>query len=588
MKKLLFILTYLALGTIVSFAESWSQAYDHIEELYNSEAYDEALRIALPFAQNGNVNAQNIVGCLYLDKKDIVNARSWFEKAIRQGDVRAMYNMGLSFDSVNTKRMFESSWVPVSLQDIDKAKYYYNMAMNTTDNSEKSKFDAYMNYAAILYKQEGKKEDAVKLLQSCLRSTEYGAIRRQLGGMFEEMDRPQDAFRMYRIGAEYGDMNSLYILGVAYMNPSSIKGLNMPEDKKAAIECFTKIAEINDPKFNDFFGSRTGRALRYLNSLYADLYFETYDEGYLNQSIKWGSRYVEDIFVDDELRKIYQEGLSDSKKFNTYEDWIKHIENKFAVDSDIDIDVPLNQSNRYDTYVLIVANENYEYESKVPFASRDGNIFFKYVNQSLGVPKENIKLITNATLNKVKYELNWLRDELDSHPNSKAIIYYAGHGLPSEDSTTSFLLPVDGFAKNVHSGIDIDDIISEVGSSNNQVVMIFDACFSGAKRDGKMLRASRGVAIKQPKPSLRNNTVIISACSGTETAYAYDDQQHGLFTYFLLKSIKESNGRITLGDLTDKVIGLVKKSSMDINHKIQTPSVTVGSSILQTWRNINL
>lgn len=585
MKKLIIISIYLILGASISFAESWTQAYNRISKLHGEGSYDAALEIALSFAQQGNEKAQNIVGCLLLDKKEIVKARSWFDKAISQGNVAAMYNMGLTYDEVNTSNMFKVSWIPVTLQDTNKAKLYYKMAMDSPDDSEKSKFDAYMNYAAILYNKEGEKQEAVELLQSCLRSTEYAAIRRLLGGMYEELDRPGDAFRMYRIGAKYGDMNALYTLGVAYMNPSSIKGLEMPQDKKAAIECFTKIAEINDPKFKDSFGSRTGRALRYLNSLYAELYYETYDENYLNQSIRWGSRYIDDIFVADELNKIYQEGLSDSKKFSTFEDWLKHIEKKYAVDSDIDINVPMANRNRKDTYVLIIANENYEYESKVPFASRDGNIFFKYANQALGIPKENIRLLTDATLNKFKFELSWLKDILDSHPSSNAIVYYAGHGLPSEDSSTSYLLPTDGYAKNVNTGLDINDVIASVSEYSNKSVFIFDACFSGAKRDGKMITSARGVAIKQSEPIIKNSTIVFSACSGTETAYSYDEQQHGLFTYYLLKSLKDGGGNITLGELADKVISEVKRTSIDVNKKIQTPNIVVSDDIKSSWRN---
>lgn len=585
MKKLIIISFCLVLGISISFADSWSQAHERIQNLKGEGSFDAALDIALPFAQRGNVDAQNLVGCIMLDKKEIVKARTWFEKAINQGDVRAMYNMGLSYDGVNTHRLFEGSWIPIVLQDTNKAKSYYKMAMDSPDNSAKSKFDAYMNYAAILYKKEDKKQEAVELLQSCLRFTEYGAIRRQLGGMYEEMERPNDAFRMYRIGAEYGDMNALYILGVAYMNPSSIKGLSMPQDKKAAIECFTKIAEINDPNFNDSFGSRTGRAIRYLNSLYAELYFETYDETYLNQSIRWGSRYIDDLFVYDELNKIYQEGLSDSKKFNTIESWLKHIEKKYAVDSDIDIDVPIAEGSRTDTYVLIVANENYEYEAKVPFASRDGNIFFKYANQALGIPKENIKLLTDVTLNKFKFEISWLKDALDSHPGSNALVYYAGHGLPSEDSSTSYLLPTDGYAKNVNSGLDINDVIASISEYSNKSIIILDACFSGAKRDGKMISSARGVAIKQSEPIIKNNTIVFSACSGTETAYSYDEQQHGLFTYYLLKALKDGRGNITLGELADKVISEVKRTSVDVNKKIQTPNIAVSDDIKSSWRN---
>lgn len=581
MKKIFLIFSYLIIGSIYAIANNWAQTSDRINDLIKQEEYDAALELALPFAQRGNVNAQHIAGLCLLSKRELIKARTWLEKAINQGDVGAMYNMGVSYDNVNI------NWVPTHLADINKAKYYYQLAMSTTDNSKTSKFYAYMNYAAILYIKEKNINGAVQLLQSCLRQTEHCGIRRQLGAFYEEMGRPNDAFRMYSIAAKQGEMHALYQLGLAYMNPSTIEGLSINPDKKLAIECFTKIAEINDPNFTDFFGSKTGRAIRYLNSLYAELYYETYNETYLNQSIRWGSRYSDDLFVCDLLQQLYQEGLSDSKEFKTYDDWLKHIKKKYAIDSDVDVEVPIAKSKRPNTYVLIVANEDYEFEAKVPFAARDGNIFFKYINQTLGVPKENIRLLTNASLNKFKYELSWFNDVLKTHPKSKAIVFYAGHGLPSEDSTTSYLLPTDGYAKNVHSGLDISEIISSVSKNSEQSLFIFDACFSGAKRDGKMITAARGVAIKQSKPILQNNSIVFSACSGTETAYSYDDQQHGLFTYYLLKSLKDNKGKITLGELSDHVISEVTKTSIDVNKKIQTPNITVSDDIKASWRNID-
>lgn len=44
------------------------------------------------------------------------------------------------------------------------------------------------------------------------------------------------------------------------------------------------------------------------------------------------------------------------------------------------------------------------------------------------------------------------------------------------------------------------------------------------------------------------STVIFSGTAGNQTAMAYDDQQHGFFTYFLLKNPQSSKGAITLGD----------------------------------------
>lgn len=564
-----------------SIMSEWDLAYSKIEDLFSQNKIDECIKILLPFANKGQADAQNIIGCMYDSKGNITEARKWYDRAIKQNDVNAMFNMGLTYDNFNNKGIDEK------IANVTKAKEYYKMAMETKEET-KSKYDAYTNYSTILFHKENNQDDAIRIIRECLRTTERADLRRLLGGMYEETGHPDDAFRMYRIAAEYGDMRGMYSLAMAYMNPDNIKGLDIKKDYHEAIRWFTKIVEINDPNFSDSFGSRTGRALRYLNYLYAQLYYQTLNNDYLTQSIRWGSRYTDDLFVDDVLMKFYDEGLSDSKKYKTYKEWVEHIRTTYSVDSDIDSDIPLQIYDNKNTYILIIANEKYEYESTVPYAAHDGNIFFKYCTQLLNVPKENIRLITNATLNKIRHELGWLTDIASSHLNSKLIIYYAGHGIPAEDMTTSYLLPIDGFVKNVGTSLDINEILEELNKIPVMKTLIFDACFTGAKRDGKMLSNARGVAIKQPKHQVSNNTIVLSACSGVETAYAFEEQQHGMFTYYLLKGLKENNGKISLGELFDFVTSNVKKTSMDKNGKIQTPNIIVSSDLKDSWRSLSL
>lgn len=79
----------------------------------------------------------------------------------------------------------------------------------------------------------------------------------------------------------------------------------------------------------------------------------------------------------------------------------------------------------------------------------------------------------------------------------------------------------------------------------NQAVVFLDACFSGANRDGGMIVAARGVAIKpkEAKPASSGNTVVFSATSDEETAFPYKAQKHGLFTYFSLNVCKKRKAR---------------------------------------------
>jgi hypothetical protein len=121
--------------------------------------------------------------------------------------------------------------------------------------------------------------------------------------------------------------------------------------------------------------------------------------------------------------------------------------------------------------------------------------------------------------------------------------------------------------------------------NSKHIVVFLDACFSGAKRDGKMLASSRGVAIKAKTDPVSNNTVVFSAAQGDETAYPFKSQRHGLFTYYILDKMQQSGGSTTLGELSDYVTQNVKrKAVVENNGKSQTPTI-IASSGNNNWRD---
>ena len=186
----------------------------------------------------------------------------------------------------------------------------------------------------------------------------------------------------------------------------------------------------------------------------------------------------------------------------------------------------------------------------------------------------------------MSYELDHLAEVLNAYDGTaRAIIYYTGHGMPDEDSKDAYLLPVDGYSKKPTSGMSTKELYTRLGSMNSKSIMVFlDACFSGARRDGKMLASSRGVALKVNSDPVGDNTVVFSAAQGNETAYPYKSQQHGMFTYYVLDKMQQSGGCTTLGELSDYVTTNVKRRSVVENKKSQTPSVMV-SSRNNSWRN---
>lgn len=262
---------------------------------------------------------------------------------------------------------------------------------------------------------------------------------------------------------------------------------------------------------------------------------------------------------------------------------------KETIVSDVDLDIPTNSMKNEKTFVIIIANEDYQSVASVPFAKKDGQTFQSYCEKTLGIPEKNIHVRENATLNNIRSELLWLKQVCDAYEGEASVIlYYAGHGVPDEDTHDSYLLPVDGDAMMVQSGLKLSDMYKELSEMNTKLTTVFmDACFSGSVRGNGMLASARGVAIKAKAEAPCGNMVVFSAASGNETAYPYDEKGHGMFTYFLLKSIKETKGGCSLGDLADYITRNVKQQSIVINSKSQTPTISASETV-RDWKNSTL
>lgn len=261
--------------------------------------------------------------------------------------------------------------------------------------------------------------------------------------------------------------------------------------------------------------------------------------------------------------------------------------------SDVDENIPYNSTKNYDTYVVIIANENYDESniSKVQFANNDGKSFHDYCTNTLGIPLKNIKYIEDATFNQIRYSINWISNIVkvqEKQPN--IIFYYSGHGVPDETSRNAFLLPSDGLANDSQSGYSLDLLYKQLGELHtNKTIVFLDASFSGTTREGKMISMdSKGVSIKSRPVQPKGNMVVLSAAQGDETAYPYKKMKHGMFTYFLLKKLQETKGDASLGDLESYINKQVRQNSVVENGKIQTPTVSVSDKMSLIWKSLKL
>ena len=259
--------------------------------------------------------------------------------------------------------------------------------------------------------------------------------------------------------------------------------------------------------------------------------------------------------------------------------------------SDVDQNIPTVPIIQDKTFAIVIGNETYTKEIKVKYALNDARIFKQYLQKTLGLPSNNIRYIENGTFGELLDALKWINDVIKAYNGqAKVIFYYAGHGMPDEQSKSAYLLPVDGNSQNPATAVKLADIYGKLTEFPSVSVTVFlDACFSGAARElNSMLADGRGVRIKPKNDILSGNLVVLSAATSDETAFPYTEKQHGMFTYFLLKKIQETKGNVTLNDLSNYIITNVTQQSVVVNKKSQTPQINLSDKVQNKWQNIKL
>ena len=258
--------------------------------------------------------------------------------------------------------------------------------------------------------------------------------------------------------------------------------------------------------------------------------------------------------------------------------------------SDVDIHIPVTDKKQENTFVVIIANKNYDEAPNVDYAFNDGYMFKEYCIKTLGIPSSNIRFKEDATFNNIRESVNWIRDIATNkvyQGKSKFIFYYSGHGVPDELTRSMYLLPKDGVAMNISTtGYNINDLYKVLSETSSESLVLLDACFSGFTKSGSALASTKGV-VKVTNGAPKGNTVVFSASSSNEVAHQYEEKSHGLFTYYLLKKLQETKGDVNLGELFGYIEKEVVRTSVTVIRKSQTPSVAAGNTALE-WEDRKL
>jgi len=226
---------------------------------------------------------------------------------------------------------------------------------------------------------------------------------------------------------------------------------------------------------------------------------------------------------------------------------------------------------------IIIGIQNYENIS-IPaiYADKDALMFKDYATEILGIDESNIKYFINEKAEYAEILLsikNWLRRI--SKPNeTEVFLFFAGHGLASENGKNLFLIPYDGRKRLLEkTALLTSELFEDILLSKPKFVSVFlDTCYSGMTRSSESLINSRPVVILQKKSNFPDNFLIFSASQSDQTSKPLEEAQHGIFSYFLMKGMEgyadnDNNKQITAGELHR----YIKKNVMQHSSGLQTP-----------------
>lgn len=257
--------------------------------------------------------------------------------------------------------------------------------------------------------------------------------------------------------------------------------------------------------------------------------------------------------------------------------------------SDVDQNIPITDTKAENTFVLIIANEDYKFVDKVAFAKNDGSTFKEYCIKTLGVPEKQVWLYEDASYGIINAGISQMVTAMNMFDKPNAIVYYCGHGIPDEKTGDAYIIPTDGKGTNIATCYSLNTLYKTLAATKAANVTYFmDACFTGASKSGSMIVAARGVAREPRKDVLSGNTVVFSAASADETAMTYKEKQHGLFTYFLLKKLQETKGNASYEELANYISSKVKKEAFLTNEKPQNPVVATSIAVQNNWKSMKL
>jgi hypothetical protein len=243
----------------------------------------------------------------------------------------------------------------------------------------------------------------------------------------------------------------------------------------------------------------------------------------------------------------------------------------------LDDDPPAGEPHPQDVAV-IVGNEDYAFLPDVPYAIRDADLVYAALVTTRGIPPERVWDLRGANREQILAAVDGAVAGVG--PQGTVWFYFAGHGAASPSTTAPLLVGDDAKRQaEVFEGrsVSVPEIEARVGA--RRLVLVTDACFAGAGRNGEALVPGARFAVPAWAEASGHDHLVVTAAAPDQVAGPYDAVDHGLFTWLFVGGLRgwadgsggaARDGRVTTAEVDAWVDKALRALQVDDQRPVWT------------------
>lgn len=229
---------------------------------------------------------------------------------------------------------------------------------------------------------------------------------------------------------------------------------------------------------------------------------------------------------------------------------------------------------------IVIGIEKYQTLPTATYAHDDAELMRAYL-RAMGYQDRNIEFLSDerATFSAIRKAIEtWLPNRTTNR--SRVILYYAGHGAPDPHRGDAYLVPYDGDPNYLSdTGYPLKRLYEKLEKlPAKQVVVLLDACFSGAGGRGVLAQGARSLVRVAKAAPHSNRMAVLTSTQGSQISTSSAEKKHGIFTYYLAEALNAHKHDLTeiYAFLSAKVEDEAKRLNVE-----QTPDLSPDPAKLQ-------